>query len=526
MDSLKKGWPVVIKAENPRESLRVSQRGSVLTIAGVYNKADFSPDTIVLVDRNASKDIARVPLETDGSAFAVLIDLAAYDSGLTLDVYFDGQRQGSALRRRQRLGGFRETCPISVENIAGIAPYFTIKGNLSLSSERTRQLPVRLTTESLTFSEGVMNLSATLETFGAPLTGVSVVFSARDGFTSSRVPARFEEHGNPSLSKGLHTYDVNVTVELQEVAKTLAAIVSDILDPVMELGTAWDMDSSPHARIPAPLNRQRRRIRQYVNRGVRSVVVFDPYFTTKAQRLAIRFDRFDPDIYRYMRRISTIAPIFRLVGRIRGTWLIGELPNKARDNGARFFRYVRTHHPERRAFYVVDLDSPDSEFVKEFGNVVDYRSREHVRLAVEAKRIVGTHHLEYVMPTWNRAFTKHVRGVRIFLQHGVMGVKNMVSLYGVGSGLMADHFVVSSLFEREMIVNDFGYRPNQVTVTGLARFDDLLSGPSEPDRRILVVPTWRDWLFTDHDLESSEYLEQWREFLDDPLLEVVFRVEQ
>jgi len=503
----------VAKANNPRQSLRIHQVGGRISIAVSYNASSFLPESVVLVDRATKEDIAIVPITGDDGDFKAVIDLADYDidSETVVDAFFEG-------RQRVRVGRFVDTPAPTSDAPAEIRPYFTKAGNLSFSSESSRRPSVRLATTSLTFVDGILEFSGDLETDGARVTRASVVFRSREGMPEARFVASLTPTKDPSDVFGRHMYRVDVRVPLVDVAAQMGFLTDDALDPVVEIETDWDTETVPFVRIEAPMYRQRRKIKPFSVPVGDSVVVFLPYFTYKANRLAVRVERHDREVYDYLKKLLPIAPLLRAVGMVRGTWMIGEMPYRARDNGAKFFRYVRTEHPRRRAFFVVDPDSPDAELIADLGNVVGYRTKEHARVSLEAKRLVGTHHFENILPSWHRAVTDRARGIRVFLQHGVMGTKNMVDLYGVGTGLMADHFVVSSVFEKEMIVNDFGYRPGQVAVTGLPRFDSLLDGSQQVERRILVVPTWRDWLFSEADILESEYFEQWRRFLTDERL--------
>src|SRR6185436_6971910 len=183
------------------------------------------------------------------------------------------------------------------------------------------------------------------------------------------------------------------------------------------------------------------------------------------------------------------------------------------------FRFLRERHPEIDAFYVMDPASPDNRNVASLGNVLAYRSKEHVRATLTAERIVGSHHPDFLYPLRTPRFRRAVRATKVFLQHGVMGTKWMVPNYGKEApGFETDLFIVSSEREKQYIVNDFEYDPREVAVTGLSRFDALLT-PDVPQRRqLLVMPTWRDWLM-DADLYlASEYHQRWSQFLHDPRL--------
>ena len=55
-------------------------------------------------------------------------------------------------------------------------------------------------------------------------------------------------------------------------------------------------------------------------------------------------------------------------------WVIGEKSYKAQDNGYHFFKYMRTYHPDKPVYYIIEKDSKE-ENVLPFGNVIFYNSR-------------------------------------------------------------------------------------------------------------------------------------------------------
>ena len=87
--------------------------------------------------------------------------------------------------------------------------------------------------------------------------------------------------------------------------------------------------------------------------------------------------------------------------------------------------------------------------------------------------------------------------VRVFIRHGVSGTKNMVGNYGrFAPGFTTDRVHASSERERRTAIREFRYRPAQVRVTGLPRFDRLFEPTDEPPSGVLVIPTWREWIRT------------------------------
>jgi CDP-Glycerol:Poly(glycerophosphate) glycerophosphotransferase len=249
------------------------------------------------------------------------------------------------------------------------------------------------------------------------------------------------------------------------------------------------------------------------------VTQFVPHLTFRGAYRSLVVERMDHAVFEELRRWRRRAWWLPLVRPFTGVWLVGELPYRAQDNGYHLFRWLRTTTPERKAYYVIDADSPDLERLAGLGNVVLRSSREHVRVAFLATRLVGTHHAEYLLPSRDPRVVRGARGVRVFIRHGVSGTKNMVGNYGrFAAGFTTDRVHTSSDRERDVAIREFRYRPAQVRVTGLPRFDRLLEPPEEPPSGVLVIPTWREWIRNREDFEGSEYRTAWQSVLAHPRL--------
>ncbi|MGC4378026.1 CDP-glycerol glycerophosphotransferase family protein, partial [Fictibacillus sp. Mic-4] len=244
-----------------------------------------------------------------------------------------------------------------------------------------------------------------------------------------------------------------------------------------------------------------------------------PYFTIKAFKLSLQVDEFERDVFLYLKKMMRWAWLLRLFYRKREIWVVGERPYKAQDTGYHFFKYMRQNHPKRNVFYVIEENSTELRNIKDLGNILYFKSKEHIWHTLMATRIIGSHHPDYLYPLRTNEFKKAVKAKKIFLQHGVMGTKNTVHFYGKSSpSFSTDLFIVSSDFEKRMIVNDFGYDSYEVAVTGLSRFDSLLKKDVDKKRQLLIIPTWREWLVTDDAFLESEYFDRYRELVYHPSL--------
>ncbi|MFD1031880.1 CDP-glycerol glycerophosphotransferase family protein [Metaplanococcus flavidus] len=184
-------------------------------------------------------------------------------------------------------------------------------------------------------------------------------------------------------------------------------------------------------------------------------------------------------------------------------WLVGERSNTAQDNGIVLFQWL-LENTNVEAYYVIEEDSLDYEPIQEMKNVLVFGSPEHFDVAFRAGVLLCTHDIENILPYKPaRGSFGYENTKRIFLQHGVLGRKN-VEYHKRNYELPFHQFVVSSEPEKETVVmEEMGYSDAEVIVTGLARFDRLVQ--KEPPRDILLMPTWRDWINTDEQFLASEY---------------------
>ena len=241
----------------------------------------------------------------------------------------------------------------------------------------------------------------------------------------------------------------------------------------------------------------------------------------------MRVEHFALEDYRYLQRMLKISWVFPLLKPFARIWLVGEVPYKAQDNGYHFFRWMRRTHPRRRAYFVIEADSPDREKLEPLGNIVEHSTRRHIRYSLLASRLVGSHHSEYLFASRDPRVVRRTRGVRIFLQHGITAGKNVVPIYARQSTfeLPTERFAVASELEQRIVMEDYGYPARQVPITGFARFDALFAATERPERSVLVMPTWREVMRTENFL-SSDYYANWHGFLTDPRLQQLLNAHQ
>lgn len=197
-------------------------------------------------------------------------------------------------------------------------------------------------------------------------------------------------------------------------------------------------------------------------------------------------------------------------------WLIGERTDTAQDNGIQFFKWLQ-HNTNIKSYYVIDEDSNDYNKVKHLENVIVFGSKQHFEISAQANVLISTHDLENILPYKTAEnFWGYEKSIRIFLQHGVLGRKKVE--YDKDNYDLPFHlFNVSSTEEKyDIVVNQLGYKPENVAVTGLPRFDNLPLESEGKTKKILIMPTWRDWLNSDYAFENSEYMKKYKDLINHP----------
>jgi glycosyltransferase involved in cell wall biosynthesis len=209
---------------------------------------------------------------------------------------------------------------------------------------------------------------------------------------------------------------------------------------------------------------------------------------------------------------------YKVIGRLlrnRRIWLVGEREDTAQDNSYHLFKYIRAKQRRINAYYLIDKSSRDYAAIKELGNVIQFGSFRHTLFLLTCEKTINSY--SEVANMYTDAYKKILKyypewqqNEKIFIQHGVIGVSRVNHVLHKNR-MNYSKFVVSSEFEKNHIVREFGYKENEAIVTGLARWDALedISIGNE----ILLMPTWRSWIKTREQLENSCYYKTYMSFL-------------
>lgn len=429
-----------------------------------------------------------------------------------------------------RLGKFAHTENINLEaleiNGKRCILYNTVKGNVSFAVNYEIKPITNVQIDYLKSRKHTVEFGGRLFTKNSKIDSIELAMTGRETSVETKMAVNLSWMKEATEKKyGLNRYEYKVNVDLNEVFQN-QSFGDDIYDFYFEI-KYHDFDENLRVRIGKP--RFKARYYTKASSAIRGSTVFatSPYYTFKGLNLSLQVNSFDHDTYAYLRKIMRWSWLINILSRRKSIWIVGERSYKAQDTGYHFFKYMRENHPQKNVYYVIEKDSPELQNVKPYGNILYYKSKEHIKLVMMATRIIGSHHPDYLYPLRTQEFIKKVKAKKVFLQHGIMGTKNMIANYGrEASGFDTDIFMVSSSFEKEMIINDFGYDPSDVIVTGLSRYDSLFENGNKVKRQLLILPTWRDWLVRESSFLESEYFKRYLDLVNSSDLHKVAKEQQ
>lgn len=224
--------------------------------------------------------------------------------------------------------------------------------------------------------------------------------------------------------------------------------------------------------------------------------------------------------------VLPIVCIYKLYLKInkKEIWLICESPDTARDNGYWLFKYIREKYPKKSVYYAIKKENMDYEKVNKLGNIIIYGSIKHWIYYLSAEKNISSQ--KAGNPNAPLFYFLQVYGIlknkRYFLQHGVIK-DDLEWLYYKNTKF--ELFVCGAEPEYKYVKEKFGYPDGSVQYLGLARFDNLHDF-SVNKKRILIMPTWRNWLGREKnklqkeecDFTDTTYYKRWNSFINNEKL--------
>ncbi len=179
--------------------------------------------------------------------------------------------------------------------------------------------------------------------------------------------------------------------------------------------------------------------------------------------------------------------------RKKHVWVTFDKLYKAGDNGEYMYQYLRAHQPEIEPYYIIRKEAPDyNRLVKQDKkHVLVYGTLRCQLIALLSEVILDTHatvDAQYNPSTDYRAVTKDLRrGEVVCIQHGL--TIQDIAQYQNRQFDNIKLYCCASPYEIANVSKPFyDFRPEQLKLTGLARYDGLVN---RDQKIILITPSWR-----------------------------------
>lgn len=188
----------------------------------------------------------------------------------------------------------------------------------------------------------------------------------------------------------------------------------------------------------------------------------------------------------------------------------GNLGEKYEDNAAVFHQYiVRNYSEEMKIYWMYD---PKFDYVKKHGipHAVPLGSLRNYLLFFRASYSVHGHSIIYdLAPFMDRFIHLNKKTVMLHISHGIECFKKiLIQKEDVPLLARCNYYNCASEYEYEIKSKEWGMPDEKLITTGMARFDRLPANqPPAEIKRILLMFTWREWLFglSEKKFRESDY---------------------
>ena len=235
------------------------------------------------------------------------------------------------------------------------------------------------------------------------------------------------------------------------------------------------------------------------NKTKRFIVQKKKIFTGMMNEIKYFFAR----IYRAKRKMFTIRYfalrfsyfVSKLFTKNKEIWITFDKLYKAGDNGEYIFKYIMENKKDVSVYYIIKKNSLDYERLKKYSrsHLLTYGTFKQKLISLLSTAILDTHAnaVSYCSFDTKRArnyicdlFNSEV----ICIQHGLSIQK--IAQY---QNRLFDNiklYCCASKYELENLLSTpmYDFKPEQLKLTGLARYDGL---KSKAEKIILITPTWR-----------------------------------
>lgn len=182
-----------------------------------------------------------------------------------------------------------------------------------------------------------------------------------------------------------------------------------------------------------------------------------------------------------------LIPIVYLARKKKKTIiLLMDRRNEAGDNAEAMYHYLRPKE-DCETYFILSHNSKDWNRLQPDDHVIDIHSVKYVWIYMRADLIMFSHEINH--PRGMHVVADKIGFKKVFLQHGVIH-EDLSRIYNASQG----HDLVCVATKDEYLDRQrpaYGYRPEQICLTGLPRFDYL---EKRTEKIITIALTWRKYL--------------------------------
>ena len=186
-------------------------------------------------------------------------------------------------------------------------------------------------------------------------------------------------------------------------------------------------------------------------------------------------------------------------------WIINDKKDCAGDNGEYFFRYLIYKNPKEIDFYFTIIkDCFDYKRLKKIGNILDLGSIRYLDIFLQSDKIISSVSDNWVTNPFGDE-QKYIKDLfhfdTIFIQNGIIkdDLSNILNRINKNFDLLLSS---SKKEYKSFLSSQYGYSRNNVILTGLSRYDNLVENMHKikTEKLILITPTWRNFIKGTRDL--------------------------
>lgn len=405
-----------------------------------------------------------------------------------------------------------EKVQTEVKNV--VVPYLTIKNELSfvINNESTisnEKIKSKISLESLSMKKNIIKGEVQLELVEC------------DNF---EVDSMIIKHRSKISDK---FYEIPMEVKKIKSNKIMIKFVLDVLQYEFEQ-FYWDffvVINLNNEQYLIKVKNNKENIKTEVDKKVvrfsytdKNGYLIYPYIT-KVESLALDYrkkESYESLSYKIKENLAYYTYLlFKGYFDKKDIWLAYEkFAEGAQDNGFYFFDYCYKNNKKKDFYYVIKNTSPDYENIKPMKDkVVEFMSFKYMLYMYASKLLISSESKGHcydirIQKGKIRKFLTNKK--HVFLQHGVTALKRVDYVFNKNTANAVDLFVATSDYEKDIIVNNFGYDSDEVITTGFCRWD-VLKDKSGENKQIFLMPTWRVWMddFEEDKFIKSEYYKKY-----------------